>query len=84
MLFSSLKFLIFFPIVTLTYYLVPRRLRIFWLLISSYYFYMSWNAKYAVLLAICTVVSYLFALAIGASDKVSVKDRGMRTISWTV
>ena len=27
--------------------MIPRKLREYWLLIASYYFYMGWNAKYA-------------------------------------
>ena len=73
MIFNSLKFLIFFPAVTLVYYLIPKRFRVIWLLVSSYYFYMSWNAKYAILLAICTAISYLLALAIGEADKIFIK-----------
>ena len=43
MLFNSLSFLIFFPIVVFVYGIIPRRLRAVWLLLASYYFYMSWN-----------------------------------------
>ena len=50
MLFNSGEFLIFFPIVVLAYYLLPGKLKNSWLLIASYYFYMSWNAEYALLL----------------------------------
>ena len=58
MLFNSLHFLVFFPIVLLIYYLVPERRRYLWLLISSYYFYMCWNVKYVLLLLFSTVVTY--------------------------
>lgn len=43
MLFNSIDFLFFFPIVTVIFFVVPKRLRILWLLVVSYYFYMSWN-----------------------------------------
>lgn len=59
MLFNSLSFLIFFPIVVLAYYVIPGRFRYLWLLAASYYFYMSWNPKYAVLIGISTVVTFL-------------------------
>lgn len=62
MLFNSLQFLIFFPIVTATYYIVPQKLKNYWLLITSYYFYMCWNAKYALLLLFSTVVTWLSGL----------------------
>lgn len=59
MLFNSIDFLIFFPIVVLLYYVIPKRYRYLWLLAASYYFYMSWNAKYALLLFFSTVITYI-------------------------
>lgn len=58
MLFNSLNFLFFFPTVTLLYFIWPKKYRYIWLLITSYYFYMSWNAKYALLMLFSTVVTY--------------------------
>ena len=65
MIFNSYAFLAFFPIVTLAYYLMPMRARRPWLLAASYYFYMCWNALYALLIAASTLVTYLCALALG-------------------
>ncbi len=59
MLFNSLHFLIFFPIVVGIYYLIPQKIRSYWLLAASYYFYMCWNAKYVLLLLFSTVVTYV-------------------------
>ncbi|MBP3470262.1 MAG: MBOAT family protein [Lachnospiraceae bacterium] len=59
MLFNSYEFLIFLPIVLLIYYIFPKKFRYFWLLISSYYFYMCWNPKYVLLLLCSTVITYL-------------------------
>lgn len=58
MSFNSLHFLLFFPITVLLYWVVPKKARYIWLLIASYYFYMSWNAKYAILIALSTVITY--------------------------
>lgn len=58
MLFNSLSFLIFFPIVALAYFALPHRVRNVWLLAASYYFYMSWNPKYAILIAVSTVATW--------------------------
>lgn len=58
MLFNSQEYLIFFPIVVLIYYWIPKRVKRLWLLICSYYFYMCWNAKYAFLLLFSTAVTY--------------------------
>lgn len=65
MLFNSLHFLLFFPFVVCIYFLLPRKVRWVWLLVSSYYYYMSWNAKYAALLAVSTGITWLSGLLIG-------------------
>lgn len=72
MSFNSVHFFIFFPLVTLTYFIIPRKIRWIWLLFSSYYFYMSWNPKYSLLLAFSTIVTYLSGLLINSSN--SIKD----------
>ena len=59
MLFNSIDFLFFFPVVVGILFLVPRKLRSIWLLITSYYFYMSWNPKYAVLIALSTMITFV-------------------------
>lgn len=59
MLFNSKGFLVFFPIVVILYFLFPKKLKNLWLLAASYYFYMCWNAKYALLLLFSTVITYL-------------------------
>ena len=64
MLFNSLEFLIFFPIVTLVYFLIPQKYRYLWLLGTSYYFYSCWNAQYALLMATSTVITYLSGIFI--------------------
>ena len=64
MLFNSLEFLIFLPIVVLLYFVLPVKLKNFCLLVSSYYFYMCWNAEYAILILFSTVVTYLCGLVL--------------------
>lgn len=68
MLFNSLQFLIFLPLVIIIFYVIPYRFRKIWLLISSYYFYMCWNAKYGLLILFSTIVTYFCGLYI---EKVS-------------
>ena len=68
LLFNSINFLIFFPVVTILYFAIPHRFRYLWLLASSYYFYMCWNPKYAILIAISTIITYISGLLI---EKVS-------------
>lgn len=72
MLFNSLNYLVFFPVVVLLYFAIPekyQKLRNLWLLIASYYFYMNWNAAYALLLFGSTFVTYLAGLGIDAAGR---------------
>ncbi len=83
MLFNSISFLIFFPIVVLFYYLIPKKFRYIWLLIASYYFYMSWNPRYVVLLLLSTIVTYLSGLFIPKAKTISLK-RLVVALSFTI
>lgn len=74
MLFHSLQFLAFFPVVVLIYFIVPRKIKNMWLLAASYYFYMCWNAKYALLLLFSTVITYISGLLM---EKVKQNNWGM-------
>ncbi len=69
MLFNSLAFAVFLPIVFLLYWALPNKYRPILILIASYYFYMSWNAKYVVLILFTTVVSYVCAILIEMWEK---------------
>ena len=73
MTFNSLQFLIFFPVVTILYYLMPQRFRWVWLLLASYFFYMSWNPSLVFLILFTTVVSYGAALLIEKTDSKKLK-----------
>lgn len=85
MLFNSVHFLFFFPIVVLFYYLIPQRFRWIWLLIASYYFYMSWNPTYAVLIFTSTVVTYLCSILIEKfSKQISDEDSKKKREKWVV
>ena len=70
MLFNSFEFLIFFPVVTLLYFVLPGKVRWIWLLIMSYFFYMNWNAEYALLMLVSTAVTFLCSrVIVGTQDK---------------
>lgn len=69
MIFNSIEFLIFFPIVVLLYFAIPKKIKPAWLLLASYYFYMSWSAKYAILILISTVITYLSGLLMAKVEK---------------
>lgn len=64
MLFNSLQYLIFFPIVVLIYFVIPDRIKYLWLLFSSYFFYMCWNAKFGLLILFSTAVTYLCSICL--------------------
>lgn len=68
MLFNSLEFICYFPIVCIGYFLLPHRIRWAWLLTASYVFYMSWNAFYALLLFAVTVITWLTALLLERAE----------------
>ena len=85
MLFNSIDFLIFFPIVTTLYFVLPHKIRNYWLLIASYFFYMCWNPKYILLLMTSTIITYLSGLVmerIKQSDKEEIKKVKLK--NWTV
>ena len=64
MLFNSWQFGVFLPIVFGIYWALPQKFRWILLFVSSYYFYMSWNVKYVVLILFTTTVSYFAAISI--------------------
>ncbi|HEY2721870.1 MAG TPA: MBOAT family O-acyltransferase [Chitinophagaceae bacterium] len=64
MIFTSFGFLIFFPAVIIVYYFLPARLRPWFLLIASYYFYINLKPVYGILLAGVTLTTYVFAILI--------------------
>lgn len=64
MLFNSIQFLVFFPIVIFLYFSINYKFRWILLLIASYYFYMCWKPEYAVLIAFTTIMDYFLALKI--------------------
>ena len=59
MTFNTFTFYLFFTAIVIVNYILPRRWRWVWLLISSYVFYSFSDIKYLVVLIICTGISYL-------------------------
>lgn len=85
MLFNSYQFMIFFPVVTLLYFVIPRKVRYIWLLLASYVFYMSWNPKYALLILFSTVVTWLSGVVMGLERVDTVrKKKAVVAVSFTV
>ena len=69
MLFNSLAFAIFLPVVFFLYWAIPHRARWSVLVLSGYYFYMTWNVKYVVLIFFTTLVSYLAAIFLEKAEE---------------
>ena len=68
MLFNSLEFLIFFPVVTLIYYFLPHHVRWIHLLLSSCIFYMFFIPLYILILLLTILVDYYAGIWIERSD----------------
>ena len=64
MLFNSFAFAIFFPIVTLGYFLLPHRHRWWWLLGASCVFYMFFKAVYILILFFTIIIDYYAGILI--------------------
>src|ERR1700733_7328874 len=64
MSFNSIQFFLFFPIVTLIYFLLPYRFRWLHLLIASCVFYMYFIPKYILILFFTIGVDYLAGIYI--------------------
>ena len=84
MLFNSIDFIIFLPIVVLGYYILPKKLKNLWLLVASYYFYMCWNALYAVLIISSTIITYLSGIGIEKIKRTNMSDAKKRSAKKVV
>ncbi len=62
MLFNSFEFLIFYPLVTLIYFLLGQKIRWLWLLAASCYFYMFFKPVYILILAGTIVIDYFVGI----------------------
>lgn len=68
MLFNSFTFAVFLPIVFILYWMLPHKARWILMLAASYYFYMSWNAKYVFLILFTTIISYSAAILLEKTE----------------
>ncbi len=75
MLFNSFAFAVFLPVVFIIYWLLPHKFRWILILVSSYYFYMSWNIKCVFLILFTTIVSYAGARFIEKENSIKKKKR---------
>ncbi len=64
MVFNSFEFLLFFPIVTILFFLLPHKLRWLHLLVASCIFYMAFVPVYILILAATIVIDYFAGILI--------------------
>lgn len=67
MLFNSFAFLIFFPVVTIVYFLLAHKYRWLWLLVMSCVFYMFFIPKYIIILFVTITIDYWAGIKIADS-----------------
>ena len=69
MLFNSISFLLFFPIVSILYWGMPNKYRNIFLLLASYFFYMSWEPTYAILIIFTSLSTWACAIFTNLTEK---------------
>jgi len=86
MLFNSIEFLVFFPLVFLIYWFVLKnrlRLQNLFLLAASYVFYGWWDWRFLSLIIISSAVDYFVGRQLNRAEKESVR-KGLLMISLAV
>jgi alginate O-acetyltransferase complex protein AlgI len=68
MLFNSFEFALFFPIVTILFFLLPHRFRWLLLLLASCFFYMFFKPVYIFILIFTIVIDYFAGLLIAKQE----------------
>jgi alginate O-acetyltransferase complex protein AlgI len=68
MLFNSIEFAVFFPIVIIGLFTLPQHWRRYWLLAASLVFYMSWSIPFVLLIFYTTTIDYFVAKRIAAES----------------
>jgi len=68
MLFNTIDFIFFLPIVIILYYLLPQKIRWVLLLIASYFFYMCWKVEYVFLIIFSTLIDYFCGLQMAKKE----------------
>ena len=73
MTFNSIEFLIFYPLVALLYFLLPKAFKWPLLLAASYFFYAYYSPSLVLLIFGTTLVSWLSAMVIERSEKTFIR-----------
>ncbi len=74
MLFNSVQFLFFFPLVTLVYFLLPHKFRWIHLLVASCVFYMAFIPAYILILLFTILIDYVAGIMIEKATLVHKKN----------
>ncbi|NLO84773.1 MAG: MBOAT family protein [Clostridiales bacterium] len=69
MAFQTFSYFVFIFVMVIGYYALPTRMRWVLLLAGSYFFYMCWNATYALLLLFSTVITFAASLLIDSANR---------------
>lgn len=77
MLFNSLDFAVFLPIVFVLYWFVfkPRKQQNMLLLVASYVFYGSWDPRFLSLIVISSIIDYWVGLKLAREEKAAIRKR---------
>lgn len=73
MLFNSLEYLIFFPLVAACFFLLPDAARRVFLLAASYYFYLSWKIEYGILIVLTTALNFYASVYMDKTENKTVR-----------
>ncbi len=74
MIFNSFEFLLFYPIVLVLYFLLPKKYRWTMLLAASAFFYLYWSVKLIFLILFTIAISYTAAILIETyKDNLAIK-----------
>jgi alginate O-acetyltransferase complex protein AlgI len=74
-LFNSIEFLIFFPVVTILYFVLPHKYRWFMLLVASCIFYAFFKAIYLLILVFTIIIDYYAGIWIEQAETKRKKKR---------
>ena len=75
MVFNSVTFLVFFVLVVIQYWLLPRQIRMWMLLVASCAFYGFWRWEYLSVMFVSALTDYYTAIAIGNTPTENRKKR---------
>lgn len=76
MIFHSIMFAVFLPVIFILYWICPAKYRYLFLLAASFYFYMQMDRRYILLLLSTAALSFFLALALQSAD--SLPESGKR------